>query len=132
MNREEFLPKWIKFSGWLEIIFGTFMALTMSPMMTSLGIDHVPFWSQMAGISLAFMGIILLYSARDIKQFLIVPIVSSFYRFVIVIAEIYCFITFYGTSPILANILFGASFYDGGSAVFTLWLLWDLGYLKKE
>ena len=132
MNKEDFLPIWIKFSGWLEIVFGVFMALGMSPMMTNLGIDHVPFWSQMAGISLCFMGVILLYSARDIKQFIIVPIISSLYRFVIVIAEIYCFLTFYSTSPIIANILLVASFYDGGSAAFTLWLLWDLGYLKKD
>jgi len=132
MNKEDFLPIWIKFSGWLEIVFGIFMALTMSPMMTTMGIDHVPFWNHMAGISLSFMGVILLYSAKDIKQFLIVPIVSSIYRFVIVIAEIYFFLTFYNTSPVMANILLGASFYDGGSAAFTLWILWDLGYLEKK
>ena len=132
MDKDDFLPIWIKISGWLEIVFGVFMALGMSPMMTTMGIEHVPFWSHMAGISLCFMGIILLYSAKDVKQFIIVPIISSLYRFVIVIAEIYCFITFYGTSPVVANILLVASFYDGGSAAVTLWLLWDLGYLKKD
>ena len=96
MNKEEFLPVWIKFSGWLEIIFGVMMALFISPMIIMSGVQTIPFWTQFAGISLTFMGILLLYSARDIETYKFIPIVSCFYRLVLVIVEIYFVISSYG------------------------------------
>ncbi|NHI94498.1 MAG: hypothetical protein EAX96_18550 [Candidatus Lokiarchaeota archaeon] len=131
MNKEDFLPIWIKFSGWLEIIFGLMITFFMAPVFINFGVQTIPFWTQFAGISLVFMGILLLYSARDIKVYLIIPIVSSLYRFTMVIAEIIFVITYFTVSASLVFPILFALFYDAGSATFTLWILYDLDFLKK-
>ena len=132
MNKEEFLPVWIKFSGWLEIIFGIMMVLFIAPMIITSGVQTIPFWTQFAGISLAFMGILLLYSAKDIETYKIIPIVSCFYRLIVFIAEIYFVISYFTAPPIVVMPIFVAMFYDAGSAIFTLWILNDLGYMKNK
>ncbi len=132
MDKEKFTKIWIYYSGILEIFLGALMLFWMSPIMTALGAEHVPFWNHLAGITIIFMGIILIYAGTDVEKFVFIPAVSSFYRIAVVMANIYSFITLQATIPILANIIGIASFYDGGSAIFTLWLLWDLGYLKKK
>jgi len=132
LNKEEFLPKWIKFSGWLEILFGIMMALFIAPMIIMSGIQTIPFWTQFAGISLACMGILLLYSARDIKTFLIIPVISSLYRIILVIAEIIFVITYLNAPPAVVMPIFVAMFYDAGSTIFTLWILYDLSYFRKK
>ena len=132
MDKEKFTQGWIYYSGFLEIFLGSVFLFFMSPMMTNLGVVHVPFWNHLAGITIIFMGIILVYAGRDVEKFVFIPVVSSFYRFVVVMGAIYSFITLQSTFPLFGNLVFFVSFYDLGSAIFTLWLLWDLRYLKKK
>ena len=132
MNKEEFLSIWIKFSGWLQIVFGIMIALFIAPMIIMAGIQTIPFWTQFSGISLACMGILLLYSARDIETFIIIPIISSFYRLILMIVEIYFVVTYINAPPTIVVPIFFAFLYDAGSAIFTLWILYDLNYFKKK
>ena len=83
MDKKEFLPIWIKFSGWLEIISGIMMTLFFPLMIVMSGVQTIPFWTHFAGISLACMGVLLLYSAKDINTYLIIPVVSSLYRLIL-------------------------------------------------
>ncbi len=135
MDKEEFLPKWINFSGKLEIVFGVVFALIFPILMNFFGIQSdLTFWIQFSGVSLTFMGIQLYYSARDVEKFVFIPIISSFYRFIVVILEVLCVIEGFGLNAqaqMFTTAIGIASIYDGGSALFTLLILKEVGYLKK-
>jgi hypothetical protein len=134
MNVEKFMPKWIKYSGWLEIVFGIMFALVFPSFMDYVQITmQISFWIHMTGISLMYMGVLLYWSALDIQNRSFVIFISCIFRFTVVLAEIYCMIQSNGISPMayLFSIPIGIGcIYDGGSAVFTLMLLKKLNLLK--
>ena len=124
MDKNEFLIKFIKFSGWLEIIFGIIF-LFVDPFMQILGIPNFSFWNWFAGVTLFYMGVLLLYSGKDLEKFKIIPIVSSIFRFTMVVASMITAII----EPRFMFMVF-ISIYDFGSALLTLILIKQCGYLK--
>jgi hypothetical protein len=132
MEKKRFLIGFIKYSGWLEIIFGLMLIFVMNDLMIQLGLQNMAFWMQFGGISLLYMGIILYISGRNLEKYSIIPIISSIFRFTMVIAEIVCIIYYLSVNPMFAYIISGATVYDFGSAVFTLILMKQNGYLLNK
>ena len=126
MHKEEFLIKFIKFSGWLEIGIGIGF-LFMDPLFSLLDLPNSPFFSLASGVMLIILGYLLCYSARDLEKFLIIPILSCIFRYIMGFGvELYSLFTI----PLLTPVWFFAIIYDITSATLTLVLLKQLGYLS--
>lgn len=122
---DRFLIKWLKFSGWLEIALAI-LFFTMDSMFQILIVPNSLFFSSASGVMLFFLGFLLWFSAKDVERFLIIPVISCIFRYVMAFSvEIIAIITI----PILAPIFIGAMVYDIFSATFTLVLLKKKGYL---
>ena len=126
MKKEDFLVWFIKFSGILEIIFGISIII-MTPLMKLLELPNFSFWEWSFGLSLAFMGILLWYSGRDLKRYLIIPLVSIFFRLILAGIELYVALTV----PKMFYFLLGGAIYDFFSPLLTIILLKQLNYLHK-
>jgi len=132
MDKKKFLIGFIKYSGWLEIIFGIMLIFMMNEVMAQLGLTNMAFWMQFGGISLLYMGVLLYISGRDLERYSIIPFISSIFRFTMVVAEIFCIITYLSLNPTFAYIIIGATCYDFGSAVYTLVLMKQNGYKLRS
>lgn len=127
MKKEEFLVWFIKFSGILEIFFGiTIIAIT--PLMESLELPNFPFWEWSFGLSLAFMGFLLWFSSKDLERYMIIPVCSIIYRFILSGFELY----FALTVPQLFPFLLSGAIYDIISPSLTIYLLQRSGYIFKR
>ena len=126
MKKEEFLVWFIKFSGILEIIFGISI-IAMTPLMGLIELPNFPFWEWSFGLSLTFMGILLWYSGHDLKKYLIIPLVSIFFRLILAGIELYVALTV----PKMFYFLLGGAIYDVFSPLLTIILLKQLKYLDK-
>ena len=125
MDKDSFLRGFLIFSGYLEIGFGLFFIFFMDFFLKTLGLPNLPLFSQMAGLELSLLGFLLLYSARDIEKYLIIPIISIILRFIMPILEIYTMILY----PQLIVMLLPGALYDAISAAFTLILLKKCEYI---
>lgn len=126
MNVEKFLIIFIKFSGILEIIFGIII-IFIAPLMQIMEIPSFPFWEWSFGLSLAFMGILLWFSGKDLKRYLIIPIISIIFRMILSSVELYIALT----TPKLLPFLLSGAIYDFVSPLFTILLLFKSGYFSK-
>ena len=126
MNVEKFLIIFIKFSGILEIIFGIII-IFIAPLMQIMEIPSFPFWEWSFGLSLTFMGILLWFSGKDLKRYLIIPIISIIFRLVLSCIELYVALT----TPKLLPFLLSGAIYDFVSPLFTILLLFKSGYFSK-
>jgi len=95
--------------------------------MELLELPNFPFWECSFGLSLTFMGILLWYSGRDLKKYLIIPLVSIVFRLILAGIELYVAITV----PLLFYFLLGGVIYDFFSPLLTIILLKQLNYLHK-
>jgi hypothetical protein len=126
MKKEDFLVWFIKFSGILEIIFGiTIIAIT--PLMELLELPNFPFWEWSFGLSLAFMGFLLWFSSKDLKRYIIIPVSSIIFRFILSGFELYVALTV----PQLFPFLLSGAIYDIISPILTIFLLQRSGYIFK-
>ena len=128
MRIENFLKKFIIFSGWLEIAFGVLFCF-MDFIFKSLNVSNSPFFSVGSGVMMMILGFLLWYSARDLKRYLIIPVMSCIFRFAMVLGPTLMALFII---PLLTPIWIGAMTYDSFSALFTLALLKKTGYLTKE
>ena len=93
--------------------------------------NSLPLFYQFAAVELIILGFLLWWSARDIKRYLIIIVASCFFRILMPLwPELQAIITLWPNY--LAMVLIPALIYDIVSAVVTLVLLKQLGYLKKE
>jgi len=126
MKKEEFLVWFIKFSGILEILFGiTIIAIT--PLMDLLELPNFPFWEWSFGLSLAFLGFLLWFSSKDLERYIIIPVSSIVFRFILSGFELYIALTV----PQLFPFLLSGAIYDIISPIFTIFLLKRSGYIFK-
>jgi len=128
MNAKNFLKNFIIFSGWLEIAFGI-LFLFMDFIFHSLSIPSSPFFPMASGVMMMILGFLLWFSARDIKRYLIIPVMSCVFRFIMVFGPTLLSIFLI---PILSPVWICAIIYDFLSALFTLVLLKNVGYLTKD
>lgn len=131
MDKNTFLVKFIKFNGWVELFLAV-MFFFMEYITEFLGLDKgIPLFYQFAAVELLILGFLLLYSARDIKRYLIIILSSCVFRYIMPAGpELYAILTLW-PNP-FAIIMIPTFFYDIGTATITLVLLKQLGYLKKE
>ncbi len=128
MDKENFLIKFIIFSGWLEIGFGVLFIL-MDGVFQTLSIPNSIFFSSASGVMIMLLGILLWYSSKDIERYLIIPVSSCIFRYIMAgTVEIVGIITI----PILAPVFIGALTYDIFSATLTLILLKQTNYLPPS
>ena len=127
MNIKNFQKKFIKFSGWLEIAFGVLFCF-MDFVFKSLNIPNSPFFSIGSGVMMMILGFLLWYSARDLKRYLIIPVMSCIFRFAMVLGPTLLSLFLI---PLLIPIWIFAMTYDSLSALLTLALLKKTGYLTK-
>jgi len=128
MNTDVSLRKFIIFSGWLEIVFGVLFCF-MDFIFKSLDIPNSPFFSIASGVMMIILGFLLWYSARDLKRYLIIPVMSCIFRFAMVLGPTLMSLFLI---PLLIPIWIFAMTYDSFSALLTLALLKKAGYLTKE
>ncbi len=125
-TKEKFLKGFIIYTGIFEIIIAVFFTL-FKLVCNYLGYDCIPLFYLMAAVELAILGILLLYSAKDLKRYLIIPVLSCAFRFIMIIPSIYTAIVI----PEFRYILIGTMSYDVISAIVTLVLLKQCNYFSK-
>lgn len=83
MNGKIILSKFIKFSGLLEIVIGTFFFL-LDTVNKYFGIVSEPFFILFGAVTLIFFGFLLFFSGRDLERYAIIPVCSCIYRYCMV------------------------------------------------
>ncbi|MBD3229847.1 MAG: hypothetical protein GF329_16815 [Candidatus Lokiarchaeota archaeon] len=127
---EKILKGFLIFAGVFEIILG-FLFIFIHLIIENIGITiTIPLFNQLGGVETILLGILLCYSARDIKRYRHIIFASIALRFIMFFFDFYAAITI----PVMFGILLFASLYDLLSALITLLLLWKNNYLflKKE
>jgi hypothetical protein len=128
MDKENFLIKFLIFSGWLEIGFGV-LFIFMDSIFKTLGVPNSLFFSSASGVMIMVLGFLLWFSAKDIQRYLIIPVSSCIFRYIMAgTVEIVGILTI----SLLAPIFIGALAYDIFSATLTLILLKQTGYLPPK
>ncbi len=122
----KFLIFFIKLSGMLEIIFGAII-ICITPLMDLLEIANFPFWQWSFGLSLAFFGFLLWFSSKDLERYIIIPVSSIIFRFILSGFELYVALTV----PQLFPFLLSGAIYDIISPILTIILIQRSGYISK-
>ncbi len=121
MSSKKILKILVVLGGIVEIVIGLlFMVLDI--LFEQIGLENIPIFTQMAGSFLLCYGILLIYSARDVEKFKIIPLVNILVR---VIMVIFSLINIFEYPEFLVILLFAIP-YD------LLWSLFMILLLKKE
>ncbi len=121
MSSKNILKILVVLGGIVEIVIGLlFMVLDI--LFKQIGLENIPIFTQMAGSFLLCYGILLIYSARDIEKFKIIPLLNILVR---VIMVIFSLINLFEYPEFLVILLFVIP-YD------LLWSLFMIILLKKE
>ncbi len=136
-KKKAFLEKFLRFGGRLELsiaVFFFFMGYVEAYLkleVNGVPTNSLPLFYQFAAVELLILGYLLWYSAKDIERYLVIILASCVFRFIMPLwPELQAIITLWPNY--LAMILLPAMIYDILSAVVTLILLKQLGYLKKK
>ncbi|MFX0021602.1 MAG: hypothetical protein ACFE9S_04700 [Candidatus Hermodarchaeota archaeon] len=121
MNTNKILKILLILGGIVEIAIGLLFFL-LDLFFEQLGVQNIPIFTQMAGTFIFCYGILLIYSARDIKKYLIIPILNILIRIVMVIFSLINIIEY----PQFFLILLLAIPYD------IVWSILMVIFLKKE
>ena len=120
------LLKWLLIIGGIVELFMGIFFIFIHLLVPSMGLSiEVPIFPQMAGCILLCFGYLLIYAAKDVKTYAIIPKMNTLLRFIVQPAAIYNIIVV----PAFIPILVGAMTYDIAWAIVTLLLLKKLGYL---
>jgi len=121
MSSKKILKILVVLGGIVEIVIGLlFMVLDI--LFEQIGLENIPIFTQMAGSFLLCYGILLIYSARDVEKFKIIPLVNILVRIIMVIFSL---INIFEYPEFLVILLFAIP-YD------LLWSLFMIILLKKE
>ncbi|MFW9818247.1 MAG: hypothetical protein ACFFE5_01460 [Candidatus Thorarchaeota archaeon] len=84
MNIDKILKILLNLGGIVEIGIGL-LFLILDLFFTQMGLENMPIFTQMAGTFIFCYGILLIYSTRDIKKYMIIPLLNILIRVVMVI-----------------------------------------------
>ena len=84
MNSKKILKILLILGGIVEIIIGL-LFIILDVFFEQLGLENIPIFTQMAGTFIFCYGILLIYSVRDIKKYLIIPLLNIIARIIMVI-----------------------------------------------
>ncbi|NVM30833.1 MAG: hypothetical protein HWN65_18480 [Candidatus Helarchaeota archaeon] len=119
MDKPGLLKLLILIGGYFEVFLG-FLFLFMDVFLGTFGLStDVPMFNQILGVMTICFGILLIYSAKDIGTYSIIPKVNCLMRFLVQPFAIYNMIVV----PEMLLILIGAAIYDVVWAIFVLILL---------
>lgn len=114
------LLKWLLIIGGYFESFMGILFIVMPYLLEPLGIPpQIPMFSQLAGAAFICFGYLLVYSAKDMKQYSIIIKMNCLMRFIIQPFVVYNF----QFAPLLIPILIGAMAYDIGWAIIALYIL---------
>lgn len=121
MKSKDILKILLNLGGIVEIFIGVlFMFLDI--FFEQMGLENIRIFTQMAGCFILCYGILLIYSTRDVKKYLIIPLVNILARIVMVILSLINIVEY----PQFYIILLFTIPYD------LLWSLFVIISLKKE
>lgn len=122
------LLKWLLIIGGIVEIFMGIFFIFIHLLVGSMGLSiEIPIFPQLAGCILLCFGYLLIYAAKDVQTYAIIPKMNILLRFIVQPAAIYNIIVV----PAFIPILVGAMIYDIAWAIVTLILLKKLGYWLK-
>jgi hypothetical protein len=84
MNSRALLRFLLFLGGIVEILIGI-LFMILDVFLKQMGLANVPIFTQMAGSFLICYGILLVYSARDVEKFVVIPLVNILVRVIMVI-----------------------------------------------
>lgn len=131
-KKKVFLEKFIRYGGRLELsIAVVFFCMGYIEEYLKFGTHSLPLFYQFAAVELLILGYLLWYSARDIERYTVIIVASCVFRFIMPAwPELQAIITLW-PNP-FAFLLLCGMVYDIASAVTTLIIMNQLGYLKKK
>lgn len=121
MNTNKILKILLILGGIIEIAIGLLFFI-LDLFFEQLGLDNIPIFTQMAGIFIFCYGILLIYSNREIKKYLIIILLNILIRIVMVIFSL---INIFDYPQFFLILLFAVP-YD------LLWSILMIIFLKKE
>ncbi len=121
MNTNKILKILLILGGIVEIGIGLLL-LILDFFFKQIGLENIPIFTQMAGTFMFCYGILLIYSARDIKKYLIIILLNILIRIVMVIFSLINIFAY----PQFILILVFAIPYD------LVWSLLMIIFLKQE
>ncbi len=84
MHRNKILKILLILGGIVEIAIGI-LFLVLDPFLEQLGLENIPVITQMAGTFVLCYGILLIYSSRDVKKLVFIPLVNILARIIMII-----------------------------------------------
>ncbi len=121
MRSKNILKILLILGGIVEIVIGLLFFI-LDLFFEQIGLENIPIFTQMAGTFLFCYGILLIYSARDVKKFVIIPLVNIIVRIIMVIFSLINLFIY----PQFFIILIFAIPYD------LVWSILMIIFLKKE
>jgi hypothetical protein len=121
MNSKKILKSLLILGGIVEIVIGLLFFL-LDLFFEQIGLENIPVFTQIAGMFILCYGILLIYSVRDIRKYLIIPLLNILARIIMVVLSLLNVIKY----PQFFIILIFAIPYD------LLWSLIMIIFLKKE
>ncbi len=131
MEKEKLLKILILFGGYFELFLGV-LFMFMDSFLGLMGLPaNYPIFMQILGSMTVCFGLLLIYSARNIETYSIIPKVNCLLRFLV---QPFAIISMITGVPQLLPILLVSAIYDVTWAILVLILLKQSGYLlpKKE
>jgi len=123
------LLKWlVLIGGYFELFLGI-LFIFMDIFLGYLGLTvEVPIFTQLLGCMTICFGILLIYSAKDLETYSIIPKVNALLRFIVQPFVVYNVILV----PEMIPILIGAAVYDVVWGMLALILLKECGYFSSK
>jgi hypothetical protein len=121
MKSKHLLKTLIIIGGIIEIIIGS-MFLFLDVIFEQIGLENIPIFTQMAGTFLLCYGILLIYSARDVENYLIILLVNILFRIIMIT---FSFINIFEYPEFFVILLFAIP-YD------LVWSIFVIIFLKKR
>ena len=128
MDNTRILKILILIGGYFEVFLG-FLFMFMDLFIGFFGLStDVPMFNQILGVMTVCFGLLLIYSARDIETYSIIPKINCLLRFSVQPFAIYNMIVV----PEMLFILIGAAIYDVVWAILVLIYVKRCGYLMAN
>ena len=120
MNEEKILKFLLILGGVIEIVIGILL-MFVDIFLNMMGYECIPLFNQFAGTFLFGFGILLIISSKDIRKFIIIPIVNILLRMIMVAFSLINL----GAYMMFLPVLLFAFIYD------PLWSILMVIFLKK-
>ena len=126
--KTEKLLKWLIIIGGSFEIFLGISFIIINPFLSIVNIENNILFTNIAGLFLTGYGILLVYSAKDIKTYIIIPIINIFLRIIMIIMTLFNLTTY----PEFTVIYIFAVLYDSGWSIVVIYSILRLNYISLK